>query len=37
VTFGDGPLEAAPLGLDVRYTFAAAAGEQALAIARSTQ
>jgi myo-inositol-1(or 4)-monophosphatase len=37
VAFGDGPLEAAPLGLDVRYTFAAAAGEQSLAIARATQ
>lgn len=37
VAFGDGPLEAASLGLDVRYTFAAAAGERGLAIARSAQ
>lgn len=37
VAFGDGPLEAAPLGLDARYTFAAAAGERGLEIARSAQ
>ena len=37
VSFADGPLEAASLGLDVRYTFAAAAGEQGLAIARTAQ
>jgi myo-inositol-1(or 4)-monophosphatase len=33
VAFGDGPLDAASLGLDVRYTFVAAAGERALATA----
>lgn len=37
VSFADGPLQAAPLGLGVRYAFAAAAGRQGLAIARSTQ
>jgi myo-inositol-1(or 4)-monophosphatase len=33
VVFGDGPLDAASLGLDARYTFVAAAGERALATA----
>jgi myo-inositol-1(or 4)-monophosphatase len=37
VAFGDLPLAEAPLGLDARYTFAAAAGEAGLAIARSAQ
>jgi myo-inositol-1(or 4)-monophosphatase len=37
VAFGEGPLDQAPLGLDARYTVAAAAGEQGLAIARSAQ
>ncbi len=37
VAFGEGSLAAAPLGLDARYTIAAAAGEQGLAIARSAQ
>ena len=37
VSFGDLALEQAPLGLDARYPIAAAAGEQALAIARCAQ
>ena len=37
VAFGDLPLEEAPLGLDARYTIAAAAGEQGLAIARAAE
>jgi myo-inositol-1(or 4)-monophosphatase len=37
VAFGDGALKEAPLGLDVRYTFAAAAGERGLAIARGAR
>lgn len=37
VAFDDGRLDQARLGLDVRYTFAAAAGERGLAIARSAQ
>jgi myo-inositol-1(or 4)-monophosphatase len=37
VAFGEGQLSEAPLGLDARYTFAAAAGERGLAIARSGQ
>jgi hypothetical protein len=36
-SFGDGQLDEAPLGLDARYTFAAAAGERGLAIARAGQ
>jgi myo-inositol-1(or 4)-monophosphatase len=34
VAFGEGALDEAPLGLDARYAFAAAAGERGLAIAR---
>jgi hypothetical protein len=37
VAFGEGSLAEAPLGLDARYTFAAAAGERGLAIARAGQ
>jgi myo-inositol-1(or 4)-monophosphatase len=37
VSFGDLALEQVPLGLDARYPIAAAAGEQALAIARCAQ
>ena len=37
VAFGEGSLGDAPLGLDARYTFAAAAGERGLAIARAGQ
>jgi myo-inositol-1(or 4)-monophosphatase len=37
VAFGDGPLAEAPLGLDARYRFAAAAGGRALAIARAAR
>jgi myo-inositol-1(or 4)-monophosphatase len=37
VAFADLPLSQAALGLDVRYTFAAAAGERGLRIARSAQ
>jgi myo-inositol-1(or 4)-monophosphatase len=37
VAFGDLPLSDAALGLDVRYVFAAAAGERGLAIARGAQ
>ncbi|HVY78798.1 MAG TPA: inositol monophosphatase family protein [Solirubrobacterales bacterium] len=37
VAFGDGSLADAPLDLDARYTFAAAAGERGLAIARAAQ
>jgi myo-inositol-1(or 4)-monophosphatase len=37
VAFGEGQLSEAPLGLDARYTFAAAAGERGLAIARAGQ
>jgi myo-inositol-1(or 4)-monophosphatase len=37
VAFGTGSLAEAPLGLDARYVFAAAAGERALAIARDVQ
>lgn len=35
VAFGEDGLDAASLGLDARYTFVAAAGERALAIARA--
>jgi myo-inositol-1(or 4)-monophosphatase len=37
VAFGKGPLSDAALGLDARYTFAAAAGERGLAIASAGQ
>jgi myo-inositol-1(or 4)-monophosphatase len=37
VAFGEGELGAAPLGLDARYVFAAAAGERSLAVAHATQ
>jgi myo-inositol-1(or 4)-monophosphatase len=37
VSFGDGPLDAAPLGLDVRYPMAAARDEEALATVRTAQ
>jgi myo-inositol-1(or 4)-monophosphatase len=37
VAFDDGDLRAAPLGLDVRYVFAAGAGERSLGVALSTQ